>query len=338
MDFGEYQIRNKMLVNDQPLISIIVPIYNVERYLEKCIESILTQTYTNLELILVDDGSPDRCPVICDEFAKKDNRIVVIHKKNGGLSDARNAGLDIAQGKFIGFVDGDDYIDPQMYEILFDALFKNDADMSICNYVKVNEQYELITEKNNILPIKDACISPDEFMHGYTGKYGWFYVIACNKLYRKKLFDKCRYPIGKQHEDAFLIHHIVYNCRKIACIKAPLYYYVEREGSIMSKKNIKNMDLCEALIDQYFYAHKHKRCILKEYAVRRLSFEMEKWAEISDNNVDIKKKYHQLRKKAFFLVWEKKAWQGYSASAQIYYRIGIVSPSIAKIMRKLRHV
>ena len=325
-----------MLGNDQPLISIIVPIYNVEKYIKKCIESILAQTYTNLELILVDDGSPDRCPVICDEFAERDNRIVVIHKKNGGLSDARNAGLDIAQGKFIGFVDGDDYIAPQMYEILFDALFKNDADMSICNYVKVNEQYELIAEKNRILPIKDACVSPDEFMHEYTGKYGWFYVVAWNKLYRKTLFDNLRYPKGKQHEDEFLIHRIVYKCHKIVCVNQPFYYYVEREGSIMSQFNVKNLDLGEALIDQYRYAKQQKNIMLKDYSVKRLAFKMEKWQELSDKN--LKKRYHQIRKKSSFLIWEKAAWQGYPISAQLYYRIGIIIPNVAKILRKIKNI
>ncbi len=126
----------------QALISIVIPVYKVEPYLSKCIDSILAQTYTNLEIILVDDGSPDNCPKICDEYAKLDNRIIVIHKENGGLSDARNAGIRIVTGEYIGFVDSDDYIDAKMYEILAQKITKYEADISICSYIKIFEKSE----------------------------------------------------------------------------------------------------------------------------------------------------------------------------------------------------
>ena len=121
------------------LVSVIVPIYNVEKYLRKCVDSILNQTYKNLEIILVDDGSPDNCGNICDEYALSDSRIRIIHKKNGGLSDARNAGLDIARGNYILFVDSDDYIDETMVEKLYEALEKEKAEMSLCSFVYVND-------------------------------------------------------------------------------------------------------------------------------------------------------------------------------------------------------
>ena len=124
----------KMIYETSPLISIIVPVYDVEPYLRKCIDSILIQSYRDLEIILVDDGSPDNCGAICDEYAEKDKRIKVIHKKNGGLSDARNAGLDIATGEYIGFVDSDDWVMPDMYEYLYKAVKEYDADMSVCGY------------------------------------------------------------------------------------------------------------------------------------------------------------------------------------------------------------
>lgn len=240
----------------KPLISIIVPVFNVENYLEKCIESIIAQTYQNIEIILVDDGSEDNSGRICDKFAKEDSRIVVIHKKNGGLSTARNAGIDIAKGFFIGFIDSDDYVSVDFCEILLQAIINEKADMAICNFLSVDENYNSIQENNTNLPIKNSCVNADEFMKGYCGEFGWYYVIACNKLYKKSLFNSLRYPIGKQHEDAFLIHRLTYQCNKIACVQYPLYYYVQRKGSIMSQISVRNMDLGDALLDQYWFAKK----------------------------------------------------------------------------------
>lgn len=133
---------------ESKLISVIVPVYNVEKYLSKCIDSILAQTYKNLEIILVDDGSPDNCPKICDEYAKKDNRIKVIHKENGGLSAARNVALDIAKGEYIGFVDSDDFIAEDMYEVLYNLAEKYNAEISSVSFYKVIE--------NNIITIRDS--------------------------------------------------------------------------------------------------------------------------------------------------------------------------------------
>lgn len=318
----------------EPKISVIVPIYNVEKYLVHCIESIINQTYKNLEIILVDDGSLDNCPTICDEFAKKDSRIIVIHKKNGGLSDARNAGLDIATGEYIGFVDSDDYISTDMYRILFNRLSEKDADMAICNYLCVDEDYELLRGKNDVLPIDDEYIDADKFVEGYTGKYGWYYVVAWNKLYKRKLFENLRYPIGKKHEDAFLIHRIVYKSRTIACIKAGLYYYVQRPGSIMAEKfSVKSMDIGEALIDQYYFAKKNRKPVLKNYAVRRFSYKLESWKGHKDSNLECKAKYNVLRKRAKFLTYEKSAWDSYPLCTRIYYRLELLMPRLAKKIR-----
>lgn len=319
----------------EPKISVIVPIYNVEKYLIRCVESILNQTYKNLEIILVDDGSPDKCPTICDEFAKKDSRIIVVHKKNGGLSDARNAGLDIATGEYIGFVDSDDYISENMYEVLLQRILKNDADMAICNYLSVDENYELVSEKNVVLPIEDGSSTFDDFMKGYTGKYGWYYVVAWNKLYKRKLFNKLRYPLGKKHEDEFLIHHILDQCEKIECVREGLYYYMQRPGSIMAEQfNIKNLDLGDALIDQYYFAKTKHYTILKNYVVKRLSYKMENWKDKGERDEKYQAKYHELRKKAKFLLYEKTAWEDYSMRTKIYYRLELLHPEFAKMIRK----
>ena len=146
----------------KPLISIIVPIYKVEKYLKKCIQSIMNQTYLNFELILVDDGSPDDCPMICDNYAKLDNRIVVLHKQNGGLSDARNAGLDVARGEYIGFVDSDDFIANNMYEKLLSGLLAEDADMAVCNFSYVDENYRFLDKRNLSMPVVNERLDLNE--------------------------------------------------------------------------------------------------------------------------------------------------------------------------------
>ena len=323
-----------MLIKQTPLISIIVPVYKVEKYLVKCVESILAQTYTNFELILVDDGSPDLCPSICDEYAKKDKRIIVIHKQNGGLSDARNAGLDIATGDFIGFVDSDDYIEKDLYELMLRGILNAKADMAICNYLCVDEDYNLIREKNKYLPIRDEVLNASEFITKYTEEFGWYYVVAWNKLYRKSLFDNLRYPLGKQHEDAFLIHYLAFRCGKIVCIRKGLYYYVQRQGSIMTQQfSIKNMDLGDALIDQYNYAKYYKIPVLKQYAVRRLSYKMEEWKSLSVKDECVER-YNELRKKAVFLVYERAAWKDYPITSRLYYKLEILIPKLARILRK----
>lgn len=322
----------------QPKISVIVPIYKVEKYLVHCVNSIIEQTYRNLEIILVDDGSPDSCPFICDEFAQKDPRIIVIHKENGGLSDARNAGLDIASGEYILFVDSDDYISVNMCEILLNRLLKYDADMAICNYLRVSEKQELICEKNSILPIKDECLDADAFMEGYTGNYGWYYVVAWNKLYKKELFDQLRYPFGKRNEDEFIIHHIIYRCKKIACTKDGLYYYTQRSGSIMAQQfSVKNMDIGEALIDQYNFAKLNHHILLKNYAVERLSYKMEGWKIYAEQDNICKLKYDELRKNSRFLLYERSAWRSYGFVGRTYYRLELLFPCFAKTLWKLLH-
>lgn len=219
---------------DNPLISVIVPVYHVEAYLEKCIKSIIAQTYKNLEIILVDDGSDDGCPQICDEWAHRDSRIKVIHKKNGGLSDARNAGLELAKGVYIGFVDSDDYIDCTFYEKLYKALVKGNADLSMCNYKMVDCNGNDDKYDNNNLPIHDEVLLGKEVFIDkiLSGRYG-YWVVAWNKLYKKELIVGKKFIVGKYHEDEYFFNSVMPICKRVACIEQPLYYYVQRSGSIM---------------------------------------------------------------------------------------------------------
>ena len=218
------------------LISVIVPVYNVEKYLKRCIDSILNQTYKNLEIILVDDGSPDDCGKICDDYAQKDSRVKVIHQENAGLSMARNAGLDIAKGEFIAFVDSDDYIHPQMYEILYKFIESNKADVVFSNYKHIVEpdfNYKNIEQINQKIyhknEIVDVCCTEKSKI-----------MVAWNKLYRKEIFDRVRYPKGILCEDSHVLLDILGLCEKIVYIEEELYYYsIERDDSIMRTYNFK---------------------------------------------------------------------------------------------------
>ncbi len=234
------------------LISVIVPIYNLEQYVESCITSIIGQTYQQLEILLIDDGSKDRSGFICDEYAKKDARIRVFHKENGGLSDARNYGLDHMKGDAVAFIDGDDMIHPQMMEIMAQIMQREKAQIVACSYERVTEQ-----PKPSMI---DASSIETEL---YSGKIALPLnkgdVIACNKLYQKAVFDGIRYPIGKYHEDEFVIHQILYHCEKMAVISTSLYYYFIRNNSITEKIVPKNIyDTLEALSQRCLFCEEHQ--------------------------------------------------------------------------------
>jgi len=236
------------------LISVIVPVYKVEKYLHKCLDSILNQTYKNLEIILVDDGSPDRCGEICDEYAKKDARVRVIHKQNGGVSDARNAGLEIAAGEYIGFVDGDDYIDENMYRAMYDAVKKDESDIAICGLLSVDENANEIKKNNLNIPIEDGCFDKEYIFKQFCINKYWHYVTVWNKLYKKELFSVIKFPVGKIHEDELVAHHIVGKCSRISCISKPLYFYVKRSDSITNKPfSEQRLDGAEAFLDRATY-------------------------------------------------------------------------------------
>ena len=324
---------------DSPVISIIVPVYKVEKYLEKCILSILHQTFKNFELILVDDGSPDNCPAICDEYAKKDNRIIVIHKNNGGLSDARNAGLSIAKGKYIGFVDSDDYIEQNMYELLLDKIVLKNADMAVCNYKYVDEQYQSIDNRNANMPINDEILGVDEYFNRLIGKCGWYYVPAWNKLYSKSIFDNIKFPKGKQHEDEFLIHHIVYRCNSIVCLRQSLYNYVQRSSSIMNQKfNPKNMDYGYALIDRYFFSCLNKNVVLRLDTVKKLTHELDKWEKYARSDKLCKRRFNKVRRKSWFLLFEESAWDDYNIRGKMFMRLHLIAPWVSQVLVKVLYL
>ena len=237
------------------LISVIVPVYNVESYLRKCVDSIINQTYKNLEIILVDDGSPDNCGKICDEYAQHDSRVKVIHKENGGLSDARNAGIDMAEGEYLTFVDSDDYIAEDMIEKLYKQLLKDNSDMSLCSFKYVDESGDEILSRVDDSPIKNEIITGEQAVNKLLENNPWYYVVACSKLYKEELFREIRFPKGKIHEDEFVVHHIFYKCKSVSCISESLYYYLQRINSISNGTvSVKRLDMIEAMYDRALFA------------------------------------------------------------------------------------
>jgi glycosyltransferase involved in cell wall biosynthesis len=226
-------------------ISIIVPVYNVEKYLNKCISSILEQSFTDYELILVDDGSKDNSGRICDEYKDRDFRIKVIHQENSGLSASRNAGIEISQGKYITFIDSDDFIHPNMLEILYNNILENKADTSICDYHLVYEDKDISNEfgDNNI-----TLYTNIEGVEKIVGQSKASMIVAWGKLYKRILFNEIRYPALKYHEDEFVTYKLLYKSTKIVVTDAKLYYYLQRSNSITgSTYNIKRLEKLEAL-------------------------------------------------------------------------------------------
>lgn len=221
-------------------ISVIVPVYQVEEYLEKCIESIINQTYKNLEIILVDDGSKDNCASICDRYQKRDNRIIVIHKENGGLSSARNAGLDIATGELVTFVDSDDYIEEDMLTVLHSNLEENMCDISVCFWKEVfgdESQTDKITKRKKQHSVE--CMDKIEAMKKMLYQRGTD-SCAWGKLFKMSLFEEVRFPISMIYEDIAIMYSVFDKAEKVVFTDYPGYGYLQRNTSIMKERFSEN--------------------------------------------------------------------------------------------------
>lgn len=236
------------------LISVIVPVYKVEAYLDKCVSSIVNQTYKNLQIILVDDGSPDSCPDICDEWAKKDSRIKVIHKENGGLSDARNAGLCAATGNYISFADSDDYLEPEFFKTLSDMLLKNDSDIAECA-VRLVDESGLELRLRGIG--RDITLNKTEALCRLVKEDG-VYQTVWNKLYKKELLGGIPFEKGRLHEDEFFTYKVFDRINKISICSKPLYNYLQRSSSIMgSGYSLGRCDALDARFERMLYLQKY---------------------------------------------------------------------------------
>jgi len=287
------------------LISIIVPVYNVEEFLPRCIDSILNQSYDFFELILVNDGSIDNSFNICKNYESKDSRIKVINKQNGGLSDARNAGLDIAVGKYICFIDSDDYIHVNYLEQMYKVMIEQKVDIVVCGYepVQVKEQKKIddkIDSNFEILNQKQAV----ERIYSDKPYESLVIIVAWNKLYKSTIFKKLRYPYGKTSEDNFIVIDVLEQCDKIAICKSKLYYYCLSDNSITrSKYSEKNFDLLDALESRIIRLDKYGKKIKKQHCTYYLN-------QIFNDYFRTNEKYFKkVLKKRFRLAFVKNLYQ-----------------------------
>lgn len=288
------------------LISIIVPVYNMEKYLERCVNSVIAQTYGNIEIILVDDGSTDNSPAMCDAYARKDARVRVVHKSNGGLSDARNAGLAVAEGSYIGYVDSDDWIEPDMYEKMYHACADNGAPLAICRYAceaasdecKAADRAKIAKEYGDNGDNGDECsdegsdvvlLSRDELLKIYIGGHDRYiiYNSAWSKLYRRDLVDGMLFPKGRNSEDIMYTTRAFCRLNRAAYIDKPLYHYVlDRKDSIMNVSKGERM-----FRDEIPFWREHIACIRDM---------------VSDEMADLAA-YHFWRRLLFYYIDMKKA-------------------------------
>lgn len=241
---------------DYPLITIVVPIYCVEKYLDRCVKSLVNQTYSKIEILLVDDGSPDSCPALCDEWGKRDTRIKVLHKENGGLSDARNHGTVCAKGEYVSFVDSDDYVSTNYIEYLYDLIEKTGADTSCCILKTVTSSDEKFVhiekEHLKVLTGKEACADL------YNGNYAQM-VVSCGKLYRTSIVRKNMYPKGRLHEDEATTYKFLYDSKRVVVSNYALYAYFQNEKSITHKRSKKNeQDISMAYHERVAYFRERK--------------------------------------------------------------------------------
>ena len=269
------------------LISVIVPVYNVEQYLDKCVESIINQTYKNLEIILVDDGSSDQSGKKCDEWNIKDSRIKVIHKENGGLSDARNVGLEVATGDYIGFVDSDDWIEPGMYERLFEEICRTDSLVAICDYSKYYED-----NPNTLYKEKK------EIVHVYKGREIVNYMTSDGKvkisysvwkcLYKKTCLEGCKFPVGRYYEDVLFNVNALWTIDRVVYIPKVYYHYRIRNNSIIgggiSPKHIEDLMVYNDGIIKFYQTNANDREILK--VKKRVMKELLSVYVINSKNID----------------------------------------------------
>lgn len=249
---------------EKPLVSIIVPVYNVEKYIQSCISSIVCQSYSNLEIILVDDGSTDKSGYLCDEIAKKDNRINVIHQQNQGLSGARNSGIDIARGEYLFFVDSDDFLSVTTIEYLEDTARHNKADIVVCDYVRCKDSDSFDSFIINQRELEFEVIDERQRMRVFLTE-SKIKVVAWGKLYKRVLFEKVRFPVGRYNEDNFTTYKLVHLAKTIVVTNYIGYVYRISSSSITQQKfKLKHWDDVVGKIEQLHFIEENYPTLKRE--------------------------------------------------------------------------
>lgn len=251
-----------------PLVSVIIPVYRTEPYLNACVKSVAEQTYTNLQILLVDDGSPDHCGALCDEWAQKDSRIQVIHKTNGGLSDARNAGLALSKGEYITFVDSDDWVEPDLVAYLMQGITLNHAQIAVCNFYTVRgEQRVPWRAPSDAFQRMSSVDAVEDMFYGRS-----FDTSAWAKLFHKSCFTALRFPRGRLYEEVATTYKLILTQETVAVGLRPLYNYVKRAGSIVTSCfKPQSMDMLRASQEILTYAQKQQPALLAA-AQRRMVY------------------------------------------------------------------
>lgn len=249
------------------LVSVIVPVYKVENYLDKCVESIVSQSYPSLEILLVDDGSPDRCPELCDRWARRDSRIRVIHKKNEGVAMARNTGLDAASGEYILFVDSDDFLPLDAVEVLVERLLTDGSDMSVGRIAKVYDDGQ--TDDRNWAFIRDQCMTGEEFLCAMGGREQSL-VNAYGKVYTRRALEGIRFPPMSSAEDLWVFPLIALQCRTVSMVDQLVYYYYQRSDSIVhTKTDVQNLESVRASLHmvEIYLQMEQRECAARWFGV-----------------------------------------------------------------------
>ena len=312
----------------QTLISIIIPVYNVEPYLRQCLDSIVNQTYSNLEIILIDDGSSDGSPQICDEYASKDNRIVVIHKENRGQSEARNRGLDICKGEFISFIDSDDWVERDYIEILYNELTLHNSDISIINH----NHFSLDGTYNSIKAFKNETISNIDALKLLITKEPIQHLLMCGKLYKKELFNEIRFPVGQIFEEHLICYKVYYNSKKITSCNKILYHYLKRNDSTMGQAT--KIDYIPMWSTQADY-FKEKKEFKLAYIVYCRIVKLCLWNSFNCKKTNQKEKEQEFLNKARFFC--NKANEVKTATNILYYVLKLLTihPNFYTFYRKI---
>lgn len=294
------------------LISVIVPIYKVEKYLKKCVESILEQTYNNLDIILVDDGSPDNCGDIIEEFRKKDERIRTIHQKNGGLSDARNSGIKIAKGKYIVYIDSDDWIEKNMIEVLYKDIIKTNSDISVCEFVEEDDFQNILSTKkynNEIIEFNSKEALKSLIKQDILTNHAW------NKLYKASLFEGIEYPKGQLMEDVSTTYKLFEKANKIVYQNTSLYHYIQRETSILGNITEKRIN------DQEFAFFDRNKYLMEKYSEFKEIIEL-------DNMYNVKTLYFLAILGGYKNLYNSKKYVEYYAKYKKIYKENKKNPEI----------
>lgn len=317
------------------VVSVIVPIYNVEQYLTHCIKTILQQSYKNLEIILVDDGSPDNCGKMCDGFATKDNRIKVIHKQNGGLSDARNAGIDIATGNYITFIDSDDYVMPDMIESLMNIIDKENADIAQCNFIRSENDF-IGEQQHESSQSEKFTVYFDDRMSAYL-KDKKINTVAWGKIYKRSLFNGIKFPVGRLHEDVFTTYKLIHEAGSVAVTDYVGYVYRINENSITTSNFFpKKLDSVYGEIERAEFIKKNYPDLRKQaysgiiWACNQCLLQMAKASYRGKNeDVFLQKLYRQYGK---YYICDKVSFLG-----KIVVVLAIINERLAKSVLSLKH-